>query len=61
MENATYLERSEFLGAYLNDGLIGFIKIIYVDKIATLIQSISKIEHRDKRATNAFLLRLNGW
>jgi hypothetical protein len=57
MENATYLERSEFLGAYLNDALIGFIKIIHVDQIATVIHIISKIEHRDKRPTNALLAK----
>jgi hypothetical protein len=57
MENATYLERSEFLGAYLHDELIGFIKIIYVDQTATLIHIISKIEHRDKKPTNALLAK----
>jgi hypothetical protein len=57
MENATYLDRSDFLGAYFNDELIGFIKIIYVDQMATLIQIISKIEHQDKRPTNALLAK----
>jgi hypothetical protein len=57
MENATYLDRSEFLGAYFNDELIGFIKIIYVDQVATLIQIVSKIEHQDKRPTNALLAK----
>jgi hypothetical protein len=57
MENATYLDRSDFLGAYFNDELIGFIKIIYVDQMASLIQIISKIEHQDKRPTNALLAK----
>jgi hypothetical protein len=57
MENATYLDRSDFLGAYFNDELIGFIKIIYVDQVATLIQIVSKIEHQDKRPTNALLAK----
>jgi hypothetical protein len=57
MENATYLDRSEFLGAYLEDELIGFIKIIYLGEIATLIQIISKIEHQDKRPTNALIAK----
>jgi len=56
-ENATYMDRSEFLGAYLNDELIGYIKIVYVDQIATLIQVIAKIEHQDKRPTNALLAK----
>jgi hypothetical protein len=54
-ENATYLERSEFVGAYLHHELIGFIKIIYVDRIATLIQILAKNEHQDKRPMNALL------
>jgi hypothetical protein len=56
-ENGTYLDRSEFLGAYLNEELIGFIKIIYVDQIATLIQILSKNEHWDKRPVNAMLAK----
>jgi hypothetical protein len=57
MENATYLDRSEFLGAYFQDELIGFIKIIYVDRIATLIQILAKNEHQDKRPMNALLAK----
>lgn len=56
-ENATYLQRSEFIGAYFNEELIGFIKIIYVDRIATLIQILSKNEHQDKRPINAMLAK----
>jgi hypothetical protein len=57
MENATYPERSDFLGAYLDDELIGFIKMIYVDQMAALSQIICKIEHQDKRPTNALLAK----
>jgi len=56
-ENATYLDRSEFLGAYLNDELIGFIKIIYVDRMATLMQILARNEHQDKRPINALLAK----
>jgi hypothetical protein len=54
-ENGTYLERSDFIGAYVNEDLIGFIKIIHVDRIATLIQILSKNAHSDKRPMNALL------
>jgi hypothetical protein len=57
MENATYLDRSDFLGAYFNEELIGFIKIIYVDRMAILIHIISKNEHHDKRPANALLAK----
>jgi hypothetical protein len=56
-ENATYLERSEFIGAYYQDELIGFIKMVYVDRIARTLQVISKTTHYDKRATNALLAK----
>lgn len=56
-ENGTYLERSEFIGAFLQDELIGFIKLIYVDDAAQIIQILSKISHSDKRPTNALLAK----
>ena len=55
MENETYLERSEFIGAFYEEKLIGFIKMIYVDRIAMLIQILAKNEHHDKRPMNALL------
>jgi hypothetical protein len=56
-ESATYLDRSELLGAYFNGELIGFIKIVYVDQIATIIHILSKNEHQDKRPINAMLAK----
>jgi hypothetical protein len=55
--NATYLERSEFLGAYLNEELIGFLKVVYVDGIARLMQIIAKEAHWDKRPMNALIAK----
>jgi hypothetical protein len=52
---ANYPGRSEFVGAFLNEELIGFIKVIYVDCIAVLVQILSKNEHHDKRPMNALL------
>ena len=56
-ESSTYLDRSEFIGSYFNDELIGFIKIIYVDHMATLIHIVSKNAHQDKRPINAMLAK----
>jgi hypothetical protein len=56
-ESATYLDRSEFIGAYVDDELIGFIKIVYVDRMATLLHILSKNEHQDKRPINAMLAK----
>lgn len=55
MENETYLERSEFIGAFYEDELIGFIKIIYVGRLAILIQILAKKGHQAKRPMNALV------
>ena len=54
-ENATYLSRSQFVGAYLGDELIGFIKYVRVDDAAVLIQILAMEGHRDKKPVNALL------
>jgi hypothetical protein len=56
-ELATYLDRSEFIGAYWNEELIGFIKMVYVDRVATLMHIISMNEHHDKRPMNALIAK----
>ena len=57
MLNATYPERSQFIGAYVGDELVGFIKYIRVDRVAVLIQIIAKDAHREKKTMNALLRR----
>lgn len=56
-ENGTFLKRSEFIGAYYGDELIGYIKIIYLDAAATISQILTKNEHYDKRPTNALIAK----
>lgn len=56
-ELATYLDRSEFVGAYWNEELIGFVKMVYVDHVATLMHIISMNEHYDKRPMNALITK----
>src|SRR5438093_297019 len=56
-ELATYLDRSEFIGAYWDEELIGFAKMVYVDHIATLFHIISMNEHYDKRPMNALIAK----
>jgi hypothetical protein len=53
----TYLERSIFIGAFLGDSLIGFVKLLF-DETRTqagLLHIISMIRHRDKAPTNALV------
>jgi hypothetical protein len=57
LDNETFLERSEFLGAFLGDELIGFLKVVFVDRIARLMQILAKDAHRDKRPMNALVAK----
>jgi hypothetical protein len=56
-DNSSYLDRSCLLGAYSGDELIGFIKMVYVDGAARLMQIVAKTEHRDKRPMNALIAK----
>lgn len=53
----TYLDRSIFIGAFLNEQLIGFAKLV-VDEgrsQANLMNIVSMVKHRDKAPTNALI------
>jgi hypothetical protein len=56
-ENATYLDKSEFVGAFLNNELVGFLKMVYVGSYAEVMQIVSLIGHRDKAPTNALVAK----
>jgi hypothetical protein len=56
-EHATYLERSEFIGAYFEGELIGSIKMIYVDRMAMLIHILAMNTHHDKRPMNMLIAK----
>jgi hypothetical protein len=56
-ENSTYPGRNAFLGAYYEDELIGFIRMIYADKVASIVQLLSKVKHYDKRPANAMIAK----
>lgn len=56
-EEATYLDCSVFIGAFLEDQLIGFVKLTS-DETRTqagLMNIVSMIQHRDKAPTNALI------
>lgn len=54
-ENGTYLERSVFIGAFYERELIGFIKIVFDEEVASLMQILSKSAYLGKRPNNALL------
>jgi len=55
--NATFMDRSIFLGAYFEDNLIGFVKLVLDEDRgqAGLMQIVSMICHQDKAPTNALI------
>jgi hypothetical protein len=56
-EEATYLDRSVFIGAYIGEKLIGFVKLTWdpARTQANLMNILSMIQHRDKAPTNALI------
>jgi len=56
-EEATFLDRSIFIGALLDGELIGFVKLVTdADRTqANLMNVVAMIKHRDKAPTNALI------
>ena len=57
MEEATYLDSSVFIGAFLGEKLIGFVKLVSDETGAQagLMNIVSLIQQRDKAPTNALV------
>ena len=55
--NGTFIDRSIFIGAFFQDCLIGFVKLVSDEggQQAGLMQIISMVQHRDKAPTNALI------
>lgn len=56
-ENSSYLERAEFIAAYCDGELIGFVKFVRVGCVAVVMQILSKAAHYDKRPMNALIAK----
>jgi hypothetical protein len=55
--HATFLDRSDFFGAFDGDELIGFIKLVHSKGFSSLMQIVSKMASRDKAPTNALIAK----
>lgn len=53
----TFTARSQFVGAYCGEELIGFFKLTRNTNSASVMQIISKVAHRNKAPNNALLAR----
>jgi hypothetical protein len=56
-EHGTFLDRSQFLGAFFASQLIGFAKLVHGHGISNLMNIISLISYRDKAPTNALIAK----
>jgi hypothetical protein len=56
-EVSTMMDRSGFIGAYHGDELIGFIKLVYLGNLASILHIVSRNAHYDKRPTNALIAK----
>lgn len=56
-EAATFLDRSTWIGAFIGEKLIGFVKLTYDESgtQAGLVHIVSLMQHRDKAPTNALI------
>ena len=57
LENGTYPDRSEFIGAYHKGQLVGFMKWVYVGTVARILQILSLNSHQDMRPMNALIAK----
>jgi hypothetical protein len=55
--HGTYRERAEYIGAYFEGELIGFIKMVYNGSIAKTMHVLSNEKYHRKRPTNAMIAK----
>lgn len=56
-DKSTFLDRSEFIGAYYQEELIGFIKMVYIGSVASTFHVMSQQKHAGKKPTNALIAK----
>ena len=54
-DQSSFLDRSDFLCAYVDGELIGVLKLVYAGATASILQFHLKPSHQDKRPANALL------
>lgn len=56
-EHGTFLDRSQFIGAFYEGEMVGFVKVIHQEGFSATMHVISMLSHRDKAPTNALLAK----
>ncbi len=54
-DHESFVERSEFLGAYFENEMIGYLKVVYKGDVAAILNLAVKASHSDKRPANALI------
>ena len=55
--NSTYIDRAQFIGAFYNDELIAYIKLVSAGKFMRTMGILTKIAHRDKGPMNLLIAK----
>jgi hypothetical protein len=55
--NATFLDRAQFIGAFYNDELIAYIKLVTAGKFMRTMGILAKLAHREKGAMNLLIAK----
>lgn len=56
-DHESFAERSDFICAYLDRELIGYLKVVYRGSVASVLNIVSKTCHHDKRPSNAMIAK----
>ena len=57
-DHSAFLDRSDFICAYLGDEMIGYAKVVYRGEVASILNFAPKTSHSDKRPANALLAKV---
>ena len=55
--NATFLDRAQFIGAFYNDELIAYIKLVTAGRFMRTMGILAKVAHRDKGPMNLLIAK----
>lgn len=54
-DHSSFVERSDFICAYCEDEVIGYLKLVYRGHVASILNLCTKDSHQDKRPANALI------
>ena len=56
-DHSSFVDRSDFICAYLGSELLGLLKIVYRGEVASILSFLSRASHSDKRPSNALIAK----